>query len=214
MIELLVATVLVMVVTGVAYKILTNHSKQQKITVEEQKLNNAASRALDFFKNDIEKIDPRWPQMGIATVYPHMGFGLQKNFYIDSLVQPEGLNDAVTFLQTVTSKPQVYSLKNPIYWSEGAYSSNWIELNESTPGLEVGDYVLFSEPGKYMLAVVSQLQTSSNVKIRIRLLNSNEMQTTKNNASGKSSGFVTHPGMVPASLIGMQTTRRMLKMTF
>jgi prepilin-type N-terminal cleavage/methylation domain-containing protein len=203
LIEILVATVLVLILSATSYRVLTKQGSAQRVSVLGQKQNDSLIKALDRFKEDISKIDPVWPKSGVASVYPHPGFGLQKNFYTNTYIRDEGLNDAVTFIHRDIEKSEIYSLKTKLDSSPTSLSAkvydDWIQLNETTIEIENGDMVLIYQPGKYVLGIVTHVQTSPLVKIKIRMPNEDEAQETKDNVWNRSSGFVTQTGIVPAS---------------
>lgn len=197
------ATVLVLIISATSYRVLNHQGSRQRETIFGQKQNETVVRVLDRFKDDISKIDSNWPKSGVSSVYPHSGFGLQKNFYTNTFIRSEGLNDAVTFIHRDPGKSEIYSLKVKIdYPSETspnpAIYGDWLFLNEPSTSIEAKDMVLIYQPGKYVVGVVTDVQTSP-PSIKIRKLNDSEVQDTQDNIWNRSSGFVTQAGVVPAS---------------
>ncbi len=203
LIEILVATILVLILSSASYRVLTKQGRTQQDTIIVQKQNETMIRALDRFKEDVSKIDPIWPKSGVASVYPHPGFGFQKNYYINNFIRSEGLNDAVTFIHRDIEKAEIYSLASKID-NQSSETTNpnifggWIPLNEDPVSIDSGDMVLIYQPGKYVLGVVDAVRKSPNL-IQLRELNANETQATRDNIWNRSSGFVTRPGIVPGS---------------
>jgi len=207
LIEILVATVLVVILSATSYRVLSDNGKVQGKTLLNQKQNDQLQRALAMFNDDVSKIDPGWLKLGVASVYPHPGLGLGENYYVNSYIRDEGLNDAVSFIHRNQEKPEIYSLKKKIANSGKSSSStssnsifpDWIQLNEPDAQIEIGDMVLISQPGKYYIGVVTETTSSPIFKIKLRNLNSSEAQATHQNMWNRSSGFVTKSGLVPGS---------------
>ncbi len=203
LVEMLVATVLVLVLSAASYRVLTNQGNRQKEAVYTQKKDAQIHVALDRFKRDVRQADPLWFDYGIPWAFPHQGHQFEKNFYVDASTQAEGLNDAITILTRVGNKGEVYTLNETVeYPTASSGTTNligqWIGLAENTTEIQANDWVLIFKPGKYVLAVVEGVQGTPK-QIKLRMPNSMETQLTQNNMWGRSSGYVKRIGVVPGN---------------
>jgi len=203
LIEMLVATVLVMILSATSYRVLTSQGNRQKETVYSQKKNAQINAALDRFKRDIRAADPLWFDYGIAWAYPHQGHQFSKNFYVDVSTQVEGLNDAITLLTRDNEKGEIHNLNATVeYPTPSPGSTNligsWVALAENTTEIAPGDWVMLFKPGKYVLAVVTGVRGTPK-QLMLRMPNAIETQLTQDNVWGRSSGYVKRIGVVPGN---------------
>lgn len=206
LIEMLVATVLVLFLSATSYRILTSQGNKQRESVFGQKQNMQALRALDAFKKDASLIDYNWSKFGVAAVYPCQGCGFGDNFYVNPFAQTEGLNDGVTFLKRDVKKSSLYTLnvnaEHPtVSGTSVPLYGQWLTLQESTADISRNDWVILFSAGKYVLGVVTAKSHSSPVQIKIREPDANtEVQITHfNSFVNRSSGYVIRAGVVPGS---------------
>lgn len=280
-IEMTLASMLVLSISAVSYRVLTSQTNKQLSSMQNQKTDTISQVALSRFKADASLIDPNWVRYGVAPIYPHQGYGLGQNFYLLSETERKSVdvvNDGVTFLRRVPKSDRLYvpagnfnrvCQPSPIISSDIHLYNSDIRL-DSISGLNVNDWMLVYQAGHYALGVISNITnqsvaapggssssnsqtssgstqtdaagawtsggeeqetaselvnpddksrfisvsggqstnqgnggtsvvTTSQGSIRLRALNSLEMQQTGLNSSGLSNGFVTKPGAVAAS---------------
>ncbi len=205
LIEMLIATVLVLFLSATSYKILTGQGQTQRDSVFNQKQNTQLIAALDRFKKDASQIEFNWTKYKASVVYPHQGLGLGDNFYVNALIRDQGLNDGVTFLKRHPQKASLYTLNvdaeypNVSGLSVPLYGQP-LTLVEPDVNIARNDWVIVFTAGKYALGVVSAISHTTPRKITLREPNANETVASHMNAIvNRSSGYVTKAGVVPAS---------------
>jgi prepilin-type N-terminal cleavage/methylation domain-containing protein len=204
LVEMMVATVMVLILSATSYRVLTGQGNRQKATVYGQKRNAQVNTALDRFKRDVRQADPLWFDYGIPWAFPQQGHGFSSNFYVNLALQFEGLNDAVTLLTRDPEKGEIYTLNESVEYptaSPGftALTGQWLQLVEDTTEIQVGDWVMLFKPGKYVLAVVTGVRgTPKNIMLRMPN-DTAEIQDTQLNMWGRSSGYVKRVGVVPGN---------------
>ena len=205
LIEMLIATVLVLFLSATSYKILTGQGKTQLKSVFSQKQNTQLLTALDRFKKDASQIDFNWTKYKAAVVYPHQGLGLADNFYVNPLIRDQGLNDGVTFLKRDPQKASLYTLAVDAEYPDVSGLSvplygQPLTMVEPDVNISRNDWVIVFTGGKYALGVVSAISHSTPRKITLREPNAAEtVETHINSVVHRSSGYVTKSGVVPAS---------------
>jgi prepilin-type N-terminal cleavage/methylation domain-containing protein len=207
LVEMLVASVMVLILSATSYRVLTGQGSRQKATVFDQKKNAMINSALDRFKRDVRQADPLWFDYGIPWAFPQQGHGFGTNFYTNSAIQFEGLMDAVTLLTRVPGKGEIYTMSETLEYPVASPGSialigQWLSLAAEDGGanIEINDWVLIFKPGKYVLAVVTDVRGTAPKQIMLRMPNtSGEIQNTQNNMWGRSSGYVKKIGVVPGN---------------
>lgn len=226
-VEMLVSTVAILLLSLVSYRVLKSQTDRQMESVMGQKNSSSSQVALTRFEKDFKRVSYDWAKSGIAAIYPHQGYGMGGNYYVDANIRStEELNDGVTFLTRNSSSDRFYSvvsnIKRLCYPAAVIQAEDQALLNSSimldtSNGINVGDWVLLSQAGNYALAVVATKASSSGgvdpanptsrsgaeqeneVAITLRAPNAIERQSTTLNVSGRSNGFVKKHGVVAAS---------------
>lgn len=205
LVEMMVATVMVLILSATSYRVLTGQGNRQKATVYGQKRNAQVNTALDRFKRDVRQADPLWFDYGIPWAFPHQGLGFGSNFYVNLALQFEGLNDAVTILTRDPEKGEIYTLNETVEYPTASAGSTvlygqWLSLAENNIEITPNDWVLFYKPGKYALGIVSTVLNTNPKQIMVRIPNDTvEIQDTQPNMWGRSSGYVKRIGVVPGN---------------
>lgn len=205
LVEMLLATVLVISLSAVSYRVLKTITGKQSTNVTAQKTNKEAQIASDRFKNDISMVDYNWVRYGIASIYPHPGYGFDRNYYTDGSIRSvEALNDGITFLRRDPSNDRLYDIdesKRLCY--PAAQTTKDLDLYGntlsmvSTDGLHDDDWVLVYQAGKYAIAMIQQV--NSNLVTLVPPL-TNAEQKIGLDANSVITGFVSRPGVVPANM--------------
>jgi hypothetical protein len=204
LIEMLVATVLVMILSATSYRVLSKQGSSQRENVVSQKKNNQMLAALDRFKKDVQMIDPQWLKFGVASIFPHQGLGFAENFYVNSFIRSEGLNDGVTFLRRDIEKAELYTLEDtaefPVATQAGAVElyDTWLDLVEPTSNIASNDFVVVYQAGKFAIGVVTRASNSP-PRFMMRMPNSTERESTFLNGFGRTTGHTLKSGVIVGS---------------
>jgi len=209
-IEVLIASLLVVVIAAGTYRFLESQNATHMAAMGKSVKKDLAQKTLDRFQADLMEVDSNWQKLGLATIYPHPGYRLGENYYVENVFYDQGLSDAVTFLRRHPDKTKIYqveqSLQDPDPSSGGEYIAlygSWIEvsLNDASAfDMEIGDWVMLYEPGKNALGVVLDIDTSTSPnRIKLQYPSTDVMIEFSTNQYNYGSGFITKPGVVPGS---------------
>lgn len=171
-IEMTLASFLVLSVAAVSYRVLNSQTSKQVAEIQNQKADSVSQLAISRFKADASMIDPNWVRYGVAPIWPHQGYGLGQNFYLlsteDRKLEPE-VNDGVTFLRRVPQSDRLYvpvgdysrlcSNGSPISSDKPLYNTD-LTL-DSVDGLNVGDWLLLYQAGHYALGVIASVNSEA-----------------------------------------------------
>ena len=169
-IEMTLASFLVLSISAVSYKVLTSQTNKQITSIQNQKNDNISQVALSRFKADTSLIDPNLVRYGVAPIWPHQGYGLGQNYYQLSTTEQTALgapNDGVTIMRRAPKSDRLYvavgdtkrlCYPSTIVSGDRAIYNHQIQL-DSVAGLAVGDWMLLYQAGHYALGVIEDVET-------------------------------------------------------
>lgn len=209
LIEVLIASLLLVVVSMGVYRFLESQNKTQMAVLGTSAQNNLAQATLKTFEQDLSQVDANWQKLGVAAIYPHPGYRFGENFYVANSDPEQGLSDGITFLRKDTEKTTIFQITTSVQDPDpdasqpdvvAAYG-DWIELeiNDNTDELAENDWVLLYQSGSYLLGIIEDIN-SSGANTQIKLSHPESfIQDMHLNESGNSTAFPIKPGVVPGS---------------
>lgn len=170
-IEMFLSTLMVISLSAISYRVLQKQTNVQMTAIENQKNVSASKTALNRFKVDASKVDPNWARYGIASVYPHQGYGFNDNYYLMTTTNRKTIsaNDGITFLRRSTEQDRLYvptGTAERLCYPTAALAGDQLIYNteiqlDSINKLAVNDWMLVWQAGNYMLGVVASVRSAN-----------------------------------------------------